>query len=306
MHRAFLLVWLVFRLPAAETVTRPFVGVTLIHRTQTEPRPVSLHVVRIDLRAPGLSFLLTPPAPEGYRETLRQTTLEFLNQEHAQIGINVHFFTPYPSRDPDADVIGIASSNGLIYSDFESPSQSYALVANAPGLNLDPEHNASIIHWNPGDRHHQPLIEDVTLWNTVAGSAQVITNGVVTIPFYKDEEHSEGQLTPGGPSNYSNAKSWYEVAAARTLIGLSKDNRALFLFTVDNAASSKGLSVSEGAEILRRDYGVHNALNLDGGGSTTLVMKNPETHTGEMLNVSSDSSSGRRVASSLLVFARSN
>jgi exopolysaccharide biosynthesis protein len=57
------------------------------------------------------------------------------------------------------------------------------------------------------------------------------------------------------------------------------------------------------ADILIRDYSVVNALNLDGGGSTTLAMENPATHVGELVNVSDDNPQGRYVGSNLAIFA---
>ena len=72
-----------------ETVTtQPFAGVTHISRQEVTPRKVNIHVVKIDLATPGLSFKLTPPG--GSRETVRQTTLDFLKQEKAQIAVNGH------------------------------------------------------------------------------------------------------------------------------------------------------------------------------------------------------------------------
>src|SRR5437870_13842798 len=91
-------------------VTNPFVGVTLITRTETSPRTENMHIAEIDLNAPGIGFKLTPPG--GSLETVRQTTLGFLNQEHAQLAINSHFFLPFPSSSPDAMLIGLAASNG--------------------------------------------------------------------------------------------------------------------------------------------------------------------------------------------------
>ena len=55
--------------------------------------------------------------------------------------------------------------------------------------------------------------------------------------------------------------------------------------------------------MLIRDYGVYNALNLDGGGSTTLAMEDPATHTASVVNTSSDNPNGRAVGSNLAVFA---
>ncbi len=283
-------------LQAAEIVDHPFRGITSITRTEISPRNVSLHIIEIDLTASGVGFKLTPPG--GSLETVRQTTLEFLKQEHAQVAINGHFFLPFPSTTSDATLVGFAASNGNVYSPFEQPAQSYAIVPFAPAINIDPSNHAAIVHNDSrfGDGKH--FLENVTVWNALSGSAQVITNGVKTIPAY-----ASGFLTPGGPRNYSSTNSWYEAVQARTAIGLSRDNRILFLFTVDRAGGSLGMKVGEVSDLLIRDYGVYNALNLDGGGSTTLAMESPVTHIGQMVNVSSDNPKGRAVGSNLAVFA---
>jgi exopolysaccharide biosynthesis protein len=57
------------------------------------------------------------------------------------------------------------------------------------------------------------------------------------------------------------------------------------------------MTVGEVADVLIRDYGVYQALNLDGGGSTTLAID------GVLVNASSDNAKGRSVGSSLAVFA---
>src|SRR6266481_2131568 len=70
-------------LQAAEIVDHPFRGITSITRTEISPRNVSLHIIEIDLTASGVGFKLTPPG--GSLETVRQTTLEFLKQEHESL-----------------------------------------------------------------------------------------------------------------------------------------------------------------------------------------------------------------------------
>jgi exopolysaccharide biosynthesis protein len=282
-------------------VTNPFVGVTLITRTETVPRTEHMHIAEINLTAPGIHFELTPPG--GTLESVRQTTVGFLNQEQAQLAINSHFFLPFPSSDPNAMLIGLAASNGNVYSSFEAPVQSYALVTNAPALNIDSSNHAEIVHDNTAFADGKHVQENATLWTAVSGSAQIITNGVVSIPTYMDATHPDGLLTPGGPANYSNSNSWYNLTNARTVIGLSQDNQTLFLFTVDNAGGSRGMTVAEVANLLLNDYGVYNALNLDGGGSTTMAMQDPVTRVGSIINVSSDNPSGRAVGSNLAVFA---
>jgi exopolysaccharide biosynthesis protein len=249
-----------------------------------------MHIVRIDLDAPGISFKLTPPA--GTRETVRMTTLEFLKQQDAQFAINVHFFEPYPSADRDVFLIGLAASDGNIYSDFEDPRQSYAIVSKAPALHISADNRVSVIRSAGGEKLHIAL----------AGSAQIVTNGSKTIPFYRDADHPDGQLTPGGPGNYSNAKSWYETSNARTVIAVNKSE--LILFTVDRSGTSQGLTVSEVADLLIRDYHVTGALNLDGGGSTTLAMQDPATGVRRIVNAPSGGPEGRAVGSNLAIYAR--
>jgi hypothetical protein len=200
--RWFLISLLFGCLPGAETVQHPYRGVTYIERVETAPRPLRMHVVKIDLAAPGIAFKLSPPG--GTLETVRQTTLDFLRQEHAQIAINAHYFLPWPSTSPEAMLVGFAASNGTVYSAFEIPEQSYALTPYAPALNIDAENRASIVHRDPAFPDGKHVLERVKVWNAVAGSAQIVTDGAKTIPEYAPT----GVLEPGGPNAYSNSKSY--------------------------------------------------------------------------------------------------
>ena len=260
-----------------------------------------MHIVQIDLNAPGIHFKLTAPA--GTRETVRNTTVDFLREEHAQIAVNAHFFLPFPSTDSDAMLIGLAASNGNVYSAFESPVQSYAIISDAPALNIDQSNRVNVVHRNSDFSDGKHVLENVMLWNVVSGSAQIVTDGVKTIPVYKDDGHPHGLLTPGGAVEYDNVKSWYNILTARTAIGVTRDNKTLVIFTVDHAMGSLGMTGGEVADILIRDYSIVNALNLDGGGSTSLAMENPSTHAAELVNVSDDILQSRYVGSNLAVFA---
>jgi len=288
---------------ADQIVQNPYLGMTLITRTETAPRPETMHIAEIDLTAPGIGFQFTPPG--GPLETVRQTTLDYLNQQHAQLAINGMFFLPFPSTDPNSMLVGFAASNGNVYSSFEAPVQSYAIVTNAPAVNIDASNHASIVHNDPTFADGKHVLENVTVGNALAGSAQIVTNGVNTVPVYADTTHPDGLLTPGGPGNYSNNNSWYELTNARTAIGLSQDGKTLVLFTVDNAGGSRGMTVTEVANLLIQDYGVYNALNLDGGGSTSMAIQDPATGLGRFVNASSDNPNGRLEGSSLAVFATS-
>jgi hypothetical protein len=308
LRRALPLIWLVglvsHGVRGAETVSHPFSGITVIRRTEGLPRPVVVHLVKIVLATPGISFQLTP-SKRGRRETVRQTTLDYLNERHAQLAVNAHFFVPFPTADPDSDLVGLAASGGDVYSGFETAAQAYAIVADAPALNLDRSNRARIVHRDPGAAGGKAVQEQVSLWTAMAGSAQIVTRGAATIPIYRDGSNPQALLIPGGPGRYDTVRSWYAAPNARTIAGLDKSGETLFLFTVDNAAgSSRGMTVGEAAEMLVRDYGVHEAINLDGGGSTTLAIEDRETGTGRILNSPSGGGKGRAVGSNLAIFAK--
>ena len=299
---------------AAVTITTPYQGVTYITRTETSPRPVTMHIAEIDLTAPGISFGVTPAS--GTKETTRQTTSDFVTQSNAQLGINVAFFDPVAvpaSSNPQAYLAGMIMSNGTHVSNFDPqpapgfvPNQSYAIVSYAPALNIDPNNNAMIVHRDPAQADNQHVLENTTLWNTVSGSAQIITDGNVSIPQYNDATHPAGLLTPGGSAGYTNTHSWYDLINARTAIGITQDAKTLVLFTVDNAAGSQGLSVGEVANILKNDYGCYEALNLDGGGSTAMSLRDPGTGVVSEVNASSDTNymGGRPEGANFVVFAQ--
>jgi exopolysaccharide biosynthesis protein len=86
-------------------------------------------------------------------------------------------------------------------------------------------------------------------------------------------------------------------------MGVTEDRRVLILFTVDAAGGSRGMTVSEMADVLHDEFHVYNGLNLDGGGSTTLAMADPVTGEGRVVNAASADARQRAVGSNLAVFA---
>src|SRR5262245_60380718 len=304
--------------PAAQgVITHPFPGMTHITRTDSlpsfrcpgcpaptpSPRLARMNIVLVDLTAPEIHCKLTPPGtnlpepnfptpgwplPPPLFETVRQTTLAFLEASHAQAAINSHFFAPFPvpagsTQGAYAYLIGLAASRGNVYSAFEAPFQSYALVTDAPAINIDAANNASVVTRDPSFSDGTHVLENVQLFNALAGSGQIVTNGVTTIPTYKDATHPDDLLTPN--ETYTRAgRHWYDLSNARTAIGLTQDNRTLVVLTVDGINGGHGMQAGEVADLLIRDYGVYNALNLDGGGSTTLALEDPVTHVRNVVN----------------------
>jgi hypothetical protein len=101
------------------------------------------------------------------------------------------------------------------------------------------------------------------------------------------------------PSEEGTISRNAEVRHPRTAVGFSRDSATLLLVTVDGrAAASVGMTLVELADFMK-SLGAWNALNFDGGGSTTMVIG------GKVVNTPSDRTGEREVGSALLLVQRS-
>jgi hypothetical protein len=120
----------------------------------------------------------------------------------------------------------------------------------------------------------------------VGGWPRLLTAGVVV-----GDTASEGAV-----------RSFVEMRHPRTAIGFSRDSSRLYLVVVDGRQRhSAGMTIAETARTMR-DLGAWDALNLDGGGSTTLVLRD------SIVNIPSDRDGDRvverAVGNALLVVRR--
>lgn len=92
-------------------------------------------------------------------------------------------------------------------------------------------------------------------------------------------------------------------AAPRTAVGFSRDGRQMFLLTADGrqSAFAEGLGLDELATMMV-ELGAYHAVNLDGGGSTTMVAREPGSATGQVENRPSDGAQ-RNVPNGLALYA---
>lgn len=99
----------------------------------------------------------------------------------------------------------------------------------------------------------------------VSGNAQVVTDGKVTPP----------------PIDIARNP--------RSAVGVSADGKTLILMAIDGhqAGHSRGVTLGELGTIMQT-YGASNAINLDGGGSTSMVLKDTATGVFTTVNRPSD------------------
>ncbi len=127
--------------------------------------------------------------------------------------------------------------------------------------------------------------EQAELWRkvqeAVAGGPWLVRNGRVL---------ANSELEVGG----FNRASFVERRHPRTAIGRTAKGEVLWVTVDGRQAHSQGVSLAELAQLMKR-YGAVEAINLDGGGSTTLVVFN------QVINSPSDGTE-RAVANMLLLY----
>ncbi|WP_328851739.1 phosphodiester glycosidase family protein [Micromonospora globbae] len=90
--------------------------------------------------------------------------------------------------------------------------------------------------------------------------------------------------------------------APRTAVGFTADGRKMIMLTVDGRhVDSRGVTQTEMGRMMA-ELGAHHALNLDGGGSSTLLAREPGAATVQVENTPSDGSE-RPVPNGLALYA---
>lgn len=111
---------------------------------------------------------------------------------------------------------------------------------------------------------------------------------------------SRGRSLADGAGVFAGAAPAFSTQRhPRTAIGIGRNGTRVLLVTVDGRQdASVGMSLQELADLML-DLGAFEALNLDGGGSTTAVVR------GHVVNSPSDAGGERTVANALLLVRQS-
>ncbi|MEW2296762.1 phosphodiester glycosidase family protein [Streptomyces sp. NPDC006743] len=107
---------------------------------------------------------------------------------------------------------------------------------------------------------------------------------------------TDGMVHPGDPSWYYG---WVHKRNPRTLAGVDAAGRTVLVTADGRSTASLGLSIAESAGVARA-LGLRDAVNLDGGGSTTMVIG------GKVINDPSDAGGERPVGDALMILPRRN
>ncbi len=133
-----------------------------------------------------------------------------------------------------------------------------------------------------------PVIGDEAAFKSVSGELKEAVGGRNLLV------QNGSNLAEGETSAFYNDKH------PRTAVGITADNDVLLVVADGRSSDSAGLSLSDLADYMI-SLGAVTALNLDGGGSSTMVVKDKTTDVMTVKNVPSDDSGERPCGNSLLV-----
>ena len=258
--RAIFVLWLTQAVAGAQVqTTQPFPNVTYTHETRTEPA-MELHAVQIDLTAPGVSLhVARGGTPEMPYTSILQPVTTMARRDGLDIAVNANFFS---GRDS-----------------YELFGQKMKYVLGSPAVVAGPAMSDGKL-WSVGDgQAHTSLIVD--------------ENGKVRIGTFDKFPAGCRQIVSGFPLLLNEGKPvvYKDAPAPRTAVGIDKEGKTLTLLVVDGRRPnySAGLTHAEMARELLR-LGCFNAINLDGGGSSTLVMRDGDSGNWKVMNRPSDGS----------------
>ncbi|MHB1459995.1 MAG: phosphodiester glycosidase family protein [Armatimonadota bacterium] len=199
-----------------------------------DPRMMKIYAIRIDTKAQGIQFTTTErsnPYKVDTSETRRIPTKLFLTSSKCQVAINADFFSPF--------VPAYQSSYTNLLHLSVSKGEVVSPATDGASVLITRDNKVSIMPTTPATSLNN-------VWTAVSGSGMVLTDG--------------------------NAIEGDTALHPRSAAGVSKDGRYLYLMAVDGRQKgwSDGATTKEVGEWLAR-LGAYNGLNLDGGGSTTLV-----------------------------------
>jgi hypothetical protein len=241
---------------------QPYPEVRYEYRTSANP-PQQIHVARVDLSDSDVDVRVAAGGadPDGIGEfqTTLQTSSEIAERERFEVAVNGDFFAARKAAEGEAPgyvtgkwakALGPAVTDGHLWAPPSEPRA--ALVFDA-----------------------QKRVRFATLKEVPADALQVIAGSHI--------------ILRAGKTSVEDAPGFIRTRHPRTAVGLGSDGKTLVLVVVDGRRPGEavGMNLIELADLMRQ-LGCQDAINLDGGGSSALVMRNSATGKLQVMNRPSD------------------
>ena len=241
-------------------------GIICFSEIRANP-PQQLFIARVDLTNPRLHLRVArggpdPDGPGKWETTLMQPT-QIADREHFSLVVNGDFFLAKNIQDAEGARSGYragqwARTEGPAMTDGQTWSTG---VKPRPCLVIHKDRTVTIeplTNPNAGD------------WEVVGGTPILLLNGAVVVP-------------PAKPHNK------FDGPNPRTVVGLDASGTNLTLLIVDGRKPgiANGMTLNELAtEMLQ--LGCKDAINLDGGGSSVIAVRDAATGAMRILNQPTD------------------
>lgn len=246
-----------FRNPVEKETTRPYPALELTYERHEQPRPLRAWVARIDLKNPYVELVATCGS-EDVRpefETRCERTPDFAKRRNVQFAVNASAFGPFRKESGEPmQVVGLGACEGQVYS---PPDERFG---------------AFIVRKDGRIRIGNPPYDLEQVDEAVSGFHMLIENGQDVV------ERTASRQAPG-----------FVGVNPRTAVGIDKEGETLWLAVFDGRQKgiSEGITLHELGQYFL-DLGAYQALNFDGGGSSTMVLQDPKTGEHRIVNTPSD------------------
>jgi exopolysaccharide biosynthesis protein len=239
---------------------RPFPGITFFSETRSEP-PTRLFAAEVDLTNPKERLRVSsggpdPDGPGEWQTTLMQPT-RIAARDGFDLVVNGDFFRARDIKDAEG-------TNSIYRPDVWSAVIGPAVTDGKVWSTSSDSRPSLVVHKNGKvtiEMLAEPSADD---WEVVSGNTMLVEDGVA-VPHENTVRHP------------------------RTAVGLDAAGTKLIILVVDGRKPgvAVGMNYDElAAEMVR--LGCKRALNLDGGGSSVMAVRDPATGKYNILNEPTD------------------
>ena len=260
--------------------------------------------------APGITMEINKATSMDNKNMVYYLAYGDVNRSDVQVMVN--YQDRYPVKDGVANwgmmrVLDQALNTEALYSDPESelyiPNFNVIAATNGAGFNMTTGEPSGLLVMH--GEQYKPIDK--------GGFFAILDDGSAVLGYtsewdqYKDrvKEGIAGfgsMLVQNGEIAVNRTENYYSSRASRTAIGITRSGKVVFM-VLDGRQEpwSCGGSMEEIAQIMR-DAGCVEAINLDGGGSTTFVAREEGAEELSVVNRPSDGVS-RSVSTSMIMIS---
>lgn len=249
------------------------------HYVWTERGPWALHLVQVDLARCELGFAVLRPAERSRGGEGRATVSGMVSEsrEDVLVAVNADFFTP------EGSTVGAEVVDGWVTATAERPTFAWR-PGSAPWLGVATRADDGLdVGWRvPGDQE---------AYAGGDGGSTTVGDGTEAVGGFPDLIDGGARV---GDLEVAERPSFAAARHPRTAVGYDVEEERLWLVVADGRQlpHAAGMSLPELADLFEL-LGVDEAINLDGGGSTSMVI------SGRPVNRPSDLTGERAVANAL-------